>query len=214
MSSSSSTKTTPYVGYNKMMRLETSVKKTLAILGSTVDLRYANYYKIERLALILSIKKTLRARVESTKINKINSNPNFIMHVYKVLLLISDGMPLIISRLDKGRFFSMLLLDGSVAGLRLLKKQNVQAMLRDAFPHCFDYTDAELNHYYRLARIINYAPAAAGAAPAAGSATAAPVSQNDALILDSIPTLMATAALMFIAGAAYCWLVIVGLKQL
>ena len=207
---SNNTKTTPYVGYNKMMRLETSVRKTLAILGSTVDLRYANYYEIERLALILSIKKTLRARVESTKINKINSNPNFIMHVYKVLLLISDGMPLIISRLDKGRFFSMLLLDGSVAGLRLLKKQNVQAMLRDAFPHCFDYTDAELKHYYKLARVINYAPATA--APAAAPATA-PAS-GDLLILDNASTLMAAGALMFIAGAVYCWLVMVGLKQL
>lgn len=157
---SGTNKTTPYVGYNKMMRLETSVKKTLVTLGSTVDLRYASYYKIEKLALLLSIARVLRARVDNTKINNINSNPYFIAHVYKVMILINEGMPLMIGSLDKRRFFSLLLLDGSVAGRRLLKKPNLRVMLRETFPHCFTYNeDAAADQLSsRLVRVCGLVP--------------------------------------------------------
>ena len=215
---SGTNKTTPYVGYNKMMRLETSVKKTLSGLGSTVDLRYATYNRIEKLALLLSIARVLRARVDNTKINKINSNPYLIAHVYKVMILINEGMPLIISRLDKGRFFSLLLLDGGVAGRRLLKKPNLRVMLRETFPHCFAYNeDAAADQLSsRLVRVCGLVPKEQQSQEQEQEQSQEKSQQQSAVdpLLDSIPTLVAAGALMFIAGATYCWLVLVGLRRL
>lgn len=204
-SSSSSSKTTPYVGYNKMMRLEASVNKTLTVLGSTVDLRYANYHKIEKLALLLSIERVLRARVNNTEANYINGNISFIAHVYRVLLQIADRKPLIIGVLDRGRFFSLLLLDDCVAGRRLLKKQNVRAMLVETFPYCFnDNAPDRVN--FRLARLCGFIPRVATAA------ASAPV--EAITFIDSLPDMIIAGALMFAAGAAYSWLIIEGLKRL
>jgi hypothetical protein len=209
----SNTMRTPYVGYNKMQRLEASVKKTLASLGSTVDLRFASYHKLEKLALLLSIERVLRARVNNTTANNINSNTNFIAHVYRVLLQIADKKPLIIGALDKGRFFSLLLLDGGAAGKRLLKKQNVKAMLMESFPYCFEYNDtaADLVNF-KLVRVCGLtAPTEQKQSCDCATASAALTASE---IIDSIPTLVAAGALMFVAGAAYCWLVLVGLRRL
>lgn len=172
-----------YSGYNKMQRLMVCVKKTLSFLGTSVDLATADYVHIEKLALLLSIERILLARLSNNVINKINSNNRFIGHVRQILGLIIDKKPMIIGTLENGRFFSIL---GSNSK-RLLKKQNVRFMLRQAFPMCFNEVH------------IDYKPTAYASSSSSATATAA---------------ITIAAATTFMAGYAYCLLIMSGLETI
>jgi hypothetical protein len=120
-----------------MKRIEVSVNKILAILGPTLNLFKADFFLLEKLAILLSIEKALRKRID-------NYNPEALYlngDIFRILLRIKDKMPVITGYLTKARLFS--LVENTWDGYRLIRKSNLLHIMKEAFPHCFEYHAAD-----------------------------------------------------------------------
>jgi len=192
-----------------MQRIEVSVNKTLAVLGPSINLYTANFYLLEKYATILSVEKALRKRITVYNPSALYLNGD----IFRVLLRIKDNMPVVTGYLTKARLFS--LVENTWDGYRLIRKSNLLHIMKEAFPHCFEYhaSDCADVEQSKLVSLFAFHPEPEPSTPK--TVVKAMLSERDSIIMSAIRRwTLIVGGISFGVGAIYGWALYSGIKRL